>query len=246
MKAAVTVKENYEFRRIYRKGKSLVSPQMVLYWQKNRQGQSRLGITVSTKLGHAVVRNRCRRRLREVSIVQLRTQTGKPQLALLRLNAPFTGKRAPFGQQLRRGAEMAGEQTALLQLRPVDAHGHRRGFVRPDAYRKAARRKRQILQQEMRQITLAHRHHERELRLLLLLGHGLDRFGAVRRRFALRPSDQHPAEHQQAQQQADAENDGIPRAFLLSHVPSSLRLTVQYMPSIRNLYIKKRPSGLFF
>ena len=62
MKAAVTVKENYEFRRIYRKGKSLVSPQMVLYWQKNRQGQSRLGITVSTKLGHAVVRNRVRRR----------------------------------------------------------------------------------------------------------------------------------------------------------------------------------------
>ena len=55
MKAAVTVKENYEFRRIYRKGKSLVSTQMVLYWQKNRQGQSRLGITVSTKLGHAVI-----------------------------------------------------------------------------------------------------------------------------------------------------------------------------------------------
>ena len=46
MKAAVTVKENYEFRRIYRKGKSLVSPQMVLYWQKNRQGQSRLGISL--------------------------------------------------------------------------------------------------------------------------------------------------------------------------------------------------------
>lgn len=59
-------KENYEFRRIYRKGKSLVSPQMVLYWQKNRQGQSRLGITVSTKLGHAVVRNRVRRRFREL------------------------------------------------------------------------------------------------------------------------------------------------------------------------------------
>ena len=59
-------KENYEFRRIYRKGKSLVSPQMVLYWQKNRQGQSRLGVTVSTKLGHAVVRNRVRRRFREL------------------------------------------------------------------------------------------------------------------------------------------------------------------------------------
>ena len=66
MRAEVTVKENYEFRRIYRKGRSAVSPCMVVYCQKNRQGRSRLGITVSTKLGHAVVRNRVRRRLREI------------------------------------------------------------------------------------------------------------------------------------------------------------------------------------
>ena len=66
MRAEVTVKENYEFRRIYRKGRSAVSPCMVVYCQKNRQGRSRLGVTVSTKLGHAVVRNRVRRRLREI------------------------------------------------------------------------------------------------------------------------------------------------------------------------------------
>ena len=66
MKASVTVKENYEFRRIYRKGRSAVSPCLVTYCQKNRKGQSRLGITVSTKLGHAVVRNRVRRQLREI------------------------------------------------------------------------------------------------------------------------------------------------------------------------------------
>ena len=66
MKAAVTVKENYEFRRIYRKGRSAVSPCLVVYCQKNRRGQSRLGVTVSTKLGHAVVRNRVRRRIREI------------------------------------------------------------------------------------------------------------------------------------------------------------------------------------
>ncbi len=66
MKAEVTVKENYEFRRIYRKGKSAVSPWLVLYCQKNRQGRTRLGVTVSTKLGKAVVRNRVRRRLREI------------------------------------------------------------------------------------------------------------------------------------------------------------------------------------
>ena len=66
MKKAVTLKENYEFRRMYQRGKSAVSGSMVLYCRKNKLGHNRLGLTASTKLGHAVVRNRCRRRLREV------------------------------------------------------------------------------------------------------------------------------------------------------------------------------------
>ena len=66
MDQAVTVKENYEFRRIYSKGKSAVSPQLVIYCQRNRRGHSRLGVSVSTKLGCAVVRNRVRRRIREI------------------------------------------------------------------------------------------------------------------------------------------------------------------------------------
>jgi ribonuclease P protein component len=39
---------------------------MVVYCRPNGSTCSRLGFTVSTKLGHAVVRNRVRRRLREV------------------------------------------------------------------------------------------------------------------------------------------------------------------------------------
>jgi ribonuclease P protein component len=66
VKEAVTVKENYEFRRMYRKGISAASPSLVLYCRKNRRGVSRLGVTVSKKLGHAVVRNRVRRRIREI------------------------------------------------------------------------------------------------------------------------------------------------------------------------------------
>ena len=72
MKAAVTVKENYVFRRIYRKGQSSVQPGLVVYCQKNRAGQSRLGVTVSKKLGHAVVRNRVRRRIREIYRLNLK------------------------------------------------------------------------------------------------------------------------------------------------------------------------------
>ena len=66
MKAAVTLKQNYEFRRLYQRGASAVGGGMVLYCRKNRLGHNRLGITASVKLGNAVKRNRARRRLREV------------------------------------------------------------------------------------------------------------------------------------------------------------------------------------
>lgn len=61
-----TLKKNSEFRRLYSKGKSAVTPYMVLYCRRNRGGENRLGYTVSVKLGHAVTRNRVRRRLREI------------------------------------------------------------------------------------------------------------------------------------------------------------------------------------
>lgn len=66
MKKTVTIKSNRDFQRLYRRGKSAVAPTLVLYWQKNRLGESRLGLTTGTKLGKAVVRNRLRRQLREI------------------------------------------------------------------------------------------------------------------------------------------------------------------------------------
>ena len=61
-----TLKKNYEFRRMYRQGASAVGGCMVVYCRKNRSKTRRLGVTVSTKIGKAVQRNRARRRLREV------------------------------------------------------------------------------------------------------------------------------------------------------------------------------------
>ena len=51
---------------MYSKGRSAVTPFVVVYCRPNRLGHNRLGVTVSTKLGGAVTRNRARRRLREV------------------------------------------------------------------------------------------------------------------------------------------------------------------------------------
>ncbi len=66
MEFTSTIKQNYEFRRLYSKGKSCANAYLVVYCRKNRAGRSRIGYTVSNKVGHAVVRNRVRRRLREI------------------------------------------------------------------------------------------------------------------------------------------------------------------------------------
>ena len=66
MKFTDTLKQNYEFRRLYSKGRSAVTPCLVLYARQSKRNRNRIGFTVSTKLGHAVVRNRVRRRLREI------------------------------------------------------------------------------------------------------------------------------------------------------------------------------------
>lgn len=66
LKSSVSIKNNYEFRRLYSKGKSAATPFLVVYCRKTRRDHNRLGITVTAKLGKAVVRNRIRRRLREI------------------------------------------------------------------------------------------------------------------------------------------------------------------------------------
>ncbi len=73
----VSLKENSVFRRLYYKGASAGNRFLVIYCRRNGLGLNRLGLTVSTKLGHAVVRNRMRRRLREiVRLNERRLQNG--------------------------------------------------------------------------------------------------------------------------------------------------------------------------
>ena len=66
MKKTEPLKENHLFRRAYNRGKSAADSRLALYVRRNGQKTNRLGFTVSTKVGCAVVRNRVRRRLREI------------------------------------------------------------------------------------------------------------------------------------------------------------------------------------
>ena len=60
-----SLKQNHLFRRLYQRGKSSAGRCTVVYCRKNGLGYNRLGITAGTKVGHAVVRNKVRRRIRE-------------------------------------------------------------------------------------------------------------------------------------------------------------------------------------
>ena len=62
----ISLTQNSQFLRLYRRGKSAVTPTMVVYAARNREGERRLGITAGKKVGGAVQRNRAKRRIREL------------------------------------------------------------------------------------------------------------------------------------------------------------------------------------
>jgi ribonuclease P protein component len=56
-----------DFGRVYRSGKSFANRKLVVYWSNRHDIERfRLGVSASKKIGNAVVRNRMRRRLKEI------------------------------------------------------------------------------------------------------------------------------------------------------------------------------------
>lgn len=65
MKFSKSLKLNHIFRRLYHTN-GQANGYLVLYARKNNTAINRVGVTVGKKLGKAVIRNRVRRRLREI------------------------------------------------------------------------------------------------------------------------------------------------------------------------------------
>ena len=57
--------KNSEFQHIYKNGKSYANKYLVMYVMDNPDGKSKLGISVSKKVGNSVVRHRVTRLIRE-------------------------------------------------------------------------------------------------------------------------------------------------------------------------------------
>lgn len=63
-----SLKKNSHFQRVYKNGRSKASKYLVVYWldNKNIYSVNRYGITISKKIGNAVVRNKIKRRIKEI------------------------------------------------------------------------------------------------------------------------------------------------------------------------------------
>lgn len=114
MKYSTSLKLNHVFRRLYHTS-GFADSCMVLYARKNRTGINRVGITVSKKLGHAVVRNRTRRRLREVyRLHETRFQPGWDIVVVARtkaVNAPFDKLTASYLALAKKAGILLPEET---------------------------------------------------------------------------------------------------------------------------------------
>ena len=59
------LKKDSDFRKVYKHGKSFANRYLVMYILNNKSEYSRIGISVSKKVGKAIIRNKVRRRIKE-------------------------------------------------------------------------------------------------------------------------------------------------------------------------------------
>ena len=60
------LRSNMEFRKVYSGGKNYWNRNLVLYVKKNNVGNTRVGYSITKKIGNSVTRNKIRRRMKEI------------------------------------------------------------------------------------------------------------------------------------------------------------------------------------
>ena len=128
MEHTETIKKNYEFRRLYAKGKSAVTPTLVVYTRRIKTDGNRVGFTVTTRLGHAVTPSESRSSLAHPILPE---KYLSPKASLLPVYPDMLPVRAGSHREIRR---CQGRLARIQAHLPVPSVSHRRTrFLRPCA-----------------------------------------------------------------------------------------------------------------
>lgn len=106
---------NNEFSRVYTRGKSYVTPQLVMYVLKKKSGKTRVGLTATKKIGKAVQRNRARRVMRAAITEHLDYNIGKYDIVFVARGVTPTLKSQQVSKAVARLFKMAGLPDKALQ-----------------------------------------------------------------------------------------------------------------------------------
>ena len=113
MKFSSSLKLNHIFRRLYHTT-GQADGFLVLYARKNRTESNRVGITVGKKLGKAHIRNRIRRRIREIyRLNEDKFQPGWDIVVVARsraLEAPFSRLTESYLSLAKKAGILRGEE----------------------------------------------------------------------------------------------------------------------------------------
>jgi len=91
MKKPYRVRKNEEFSRIIKERHSVASASFVLYYSSKKLDNCRVGISVSKKLGNAVVRNKIKRQVREMIKALVNFESDKLDLIVI-VRTPYLSK----------------------------------------------------------------------------------------------------------------------------------------------------------
>ncbi|MBS1807289.1 MAG: ribonuclease P protein component [Acidobacteria bacterium] len=97
-----------QFRAVYERGQKFSTPYFSAFVLRTDSGHQRLGLTTTRKIGGAVLRNRCRRRMREIFRLRDRSilaEVGFDVVFNLRTgvaSADYKDIKAAFDQMLHR------------------------------------------------------------------------------------------------------------------------------------------------
>jgi ribonuclease P protein component len=119
----VRLRKRADFQRVYREGVRVSGRHVVVFLMPADGRHGRFGVTASRKVGGAVVRSRCKRRLRELYRIHGRELKGRAVdiVANARKSvglAPWVELEADFVECVRRGLREL-DRTRQRQTRPV-------------------------------------------------------------------------------------------------------------------------------